>query len=460
MAKAGQIDRRNYHWLLGVIYVMILFGLVMILSASSVRAFAATGDSYHYVKRQLIAILLGSILILLFSQIRVRALSKIATASIFVAIAMLAAVLIPGIGKVAGGSSRWIPVGFFNLQPSEFTKIAVALYTADFLARRKNKPISLNDLIYPYGILMIIIVFLVMEQPDLGTTLSICLLAFIMLFLGGLNLKYVAAIAAAGLAGGAYFIFSSEGGYRLERFKAFLDPSSDPLGSGWHIKQSLIALGSGGLFGAGLSLGRQKFFYLPAPHTDFIFAVIGEELGLLGTIFTVSLFVIFTYYGIKISLRCKDYFGRLLGIGLTVMIAIQALVNMGAVTGVLPVTGIPMPFISYGGSSLLVNMAAVGILFSIALNNIREDLLVGRRRNLRLVVGNRSSNRLSNRSTSRSSKSRSASGSRSRLDLTTKTSKTRRAKSNAGGNKRRRNSRSRISRSSSRQGTPKGKKRS
>ncbi|MBE0447698.1 MAG: putative lipid II flippase FtsW [Actinobacteria bacterium] len=467
MVRGKIKDRHIYYRLFGLIFVMVLFGLIMVLSASSARAFDSTGDSYYYIKRQLISVAIGSVALLFFSQIPVRSLQKLALPAIIAAILMLFTVLIPELGKTTGGASRWIPIGGFRIQPSEFAKLAVILYTADFLTKRRK---FLGDFkeIYPYSAVMILIILLVMKQPDMGTTLAICMAAFVMIFIGGFNLGYVIGIGTAGLITGAYLIYSAS--YRLERITAFLNPMADPLGKRWQIMQSLIAFGSGGLFGVGLGMSKQKYFYLPAAHTDFIFAIIGEELGLLGALFTISLFAFFAYYGIRVSFRCKDHFGRLLGAGLTSMIVLQALVNMGAVTAMLPITGIPMPFISYGGSSLIINLASAGILLSIAVENRREASSRRRGPKLFLVQDEKAKNRettgkkrgirrgLSKR-LARSPNTRSKTSSKKSSTGTTK-SKVRRVKASASGDKRRRNSRTRVPGSSSRRSSSKNKRRS
>lgn len=480
-AKKKIRDRKNYYRLLGIVFIMILFGMVMVLSASSVRAIASNGDAYYYIKKQLISVIIGSAALFIFSQIPSSKLQKFAPHAIFITLAMLVAVLVPGIGKHMGGSSRWIPIGGFHLQPSEIAKIAVVLYTADFLSKRKNNLSDMKDLVYPYGLIIAAIALLVLKQPDLGTTVTICLAAFTLIFIGGVSLRYVATIGITGLIAGTYAIYSSK--YRFKRFAAFLNPEADPLGAGYHIRQGLIAFGSGGIFGVGLGMSRQKYFYLPAAHTDFIFAIIGEELGLLGTLFTVLLFAAFTYYGIRISFQSKNLFSRLLGAGFTSMIALQALINMGAVTAVLPITGIPMPFISYGGSSLIVNLAAVGMLLGIALENEKEASLRERAPRLHAIVKEGSGGRKKpikvsrtireaskKRASAGSSKVKAASSTRSAKTSKSKSAKkesaksnarkTRRVKANAGSNKRRRNSRPHLSRAGSRQSTSKNKGRS
>jgi cell division protein FtsW len=365
-SKISVSNQSNYYWLLGTIYILVLFGLVMILSASSVRAYNSMGDSYYYIKKQLVALGLGSTLLLLCYLFPIKRLQAFSKVAIVASIALLAAVLFPGVGKEVDGASRWLALGSFRLQPSEFAKIAVIMFTADYLSRHKRGLKHLADL-QKYAIALGIIIALVMIQPDMGTTITICLSALSMLFIYGLNLRYIMGIILSGGVVGALLIYIEP--YRFSRLMAFVDPSKDPTGAGWQIKQSMIAFGSGGLLGVGLGMSGQKHYYLPAAHTDFIFAIIGEELGLIGTLFVLSLFTIFAYYGMRVSLSSKNRYAQMLGSGITASIVMQAIVNMGAVTGILPVTGIPMPFISYGGSSLIVNLIAVGMLMRIAKEN-------------------------------------------------------------------------------------------
>jgi len=479
MARGKTKDRRIYYRLLGIVFVMVLFGLIMVLSASWVRAFASAGDSYFYLKRQLIAVAIGSVALLLFSQLSLNNMQKLARPAMIASVLMLFAVLIPGVGKTAGGATSWIAIGGFQIQPSEFAKLAIILFTADFLARKRKELNDIKELIYPYGLVVVLIIGLLMKQPDMGTALALFMTIFAMLFIGGLNLGYIALLGSGGLIAATYFIYTAS--YRLKRITSFLDPTADPLGSGYQINQSLLAFGSGWLFGIGLGMSRQKYFYLPEAHTDFIFAIIGEELGLIGTLFTIMLFALFTYYGIKISLRCKNHFGRLLGGGLVSMISLQALVNMGTVTGLLPITGLPLPFISYGGSSIIVNLASVGILLGIAIENEKGVSSRKRRPKLFLIENEetedkkttrkkRGSRRSSSKrtaagssktSSTRSSKTSSKSSTRSSKKKSTATSstRTRRTRTNASSDKRGRNSGTRVSGSSSRRSPSKGKKR-
>ncbi|MHB8840180.1 MAG: putative lipid II flippase FtsW [Candidatus Aquicultor sp.] len=473
--------KKDYHRLLGVVIVMILFGLIMVLSASHARAYADTGDSYYFIKKQLIAAGIGFAALMLLSNIPLKTMQRVVRPAMWAALGLLVAVLMPGIGRNAGGATSWIPLGGFQVQPSELAKIAVILFTADFFS---NKSKGLKDVreLYPYAGVILLIIFLIMKQPDLGTTVALCITLFVMVFVGGLNMKYIAAAASLGAVSVVTLIYARP--YRLNRITSFLNPDSDPLHTGWQIKQSLLAFGSGGLTGVGFGMSRQKYFYLPAAHTDFIFAIIGEELGLLGTMFTISLFALFAYYGIRISYQCKNQFGRLAGVGVTSMVALQAIVNMGTVTGVLPITGIPMPFISYGGSSLMANLAAVGILLSIALEGNSGSASRRRRKPLRAVDREdieetstkkgkhrvKSSRKRASAQSSRSGASSARSRSRARVaraKALEETSKARtkkvkkrktRSRVNASNNKRGRNSGSRVSRAGSRQSATKSKK--
>ncbi|MEW6189193.1 MAG: putative lipid II flippase FtsW [Actinomycetota bacterium] len=361
----------SYYWLLGTTTVLLLFGVIMIFSASSVIAYTKEGDSYYYLKRQLLWAFLGVISMSLLARYDYHKLRRLSTMGIMITIALLALVLIPGMGKTAGGASRWLTLGQFNLQPSEFAKLTTIIFTADILTQKHREITNLSHLLIPLVPIVIFIALLVVFQPDLGTAFAICLSIFILMFLAGARIHHIIGVGLVGCASTFLLIFSA--GYRRQRFLSFLNPWSDPRGSGFHIIQSLLAFGSGGLRGVGLGLGRQKFFYLPASHTDFIFAVIGEELGLLGTLLVVALYSILAIIGLRISLKSRDRFGRLLGAGVTCMILIQALINMGAVTGAIPITGIPLPLISFGGSSLFFTLCSIGILLNIASQEPRKS---------------------------------------------------------------------------------------
>lgn len=354
----------TFYSLLLITILLCFFGVVMVTSASSPIAASELHDSLYYLKRHLIGLAVGVVFLVIFMSIDYRKLRRLATVFFLGVIVLLAIIFIPGVGKEAGGAARWIDLGLFNLQPSELAKLAVVLYAAYFLSRKKKDYSRFSELIFPLFILVGLALALIIMQPDMGTTIIISFVLFILLFLGGINWLQLSVVGIAGLAAAFILIFTKA--YRKARFFAFLNPEKDPLGSGFHIRQSLIALGSGNIYGKGLGKGLQKFFYLYAPHTDFIFAVIGEELGILGTVGLIIFYFLFAYLGIKISYRAPDRFGKLLGFGITSIIIFQAIINMAAVTGALPVTGIPLPLISYGSSSLVVTLAEIGILLNIA----------------------------------------------------------------------------------------------
>lgn len=386
-----------YYLLLGVVVLLLLFGTVMILSASSIIAYNRTGDSFYYLKRHLVAVLIGLSVMIVFSRLDYRKLRKFSLLPLVVALLLLLMVLVPGVGKVAGGSSRWLPFGFLNLQPSELAKLAIVFWAADILARKRKEIFDLKELLVPLAPVVAAFCLLVIAQPDLGTAIVICVTVFAMMFLAGARTRHIVGIGAVGLASAVFFVFSEE--YRRQRLLAFLDPTADPQGKGFHIIQSLLAFGSGGLRGVGLGLSRQKFFYLPAAHTDFILAIIGEELGLVGTLGLVLLFTCLVYLGIRISLKSHDQFGRMLGAGITCMILTQALINMAAVTGLIPITGIPLPLISYGSSSLVFTLSGVGILLNISAQTRRLTGVRGESSSLRR--GNSRSHLSSDRSVER-----------------------------------------------------------
>jgi cell division protein FtsW len=352
---------------MGSTLFLLLIGLVMIYSASSVSDLVNTGDSAHHLKRQLMWIAAGLVLLILVRRFDYRRLRAMSWPFYLVSLAGLVAVLAVGVSK--WGAQRWLAVGSYTIQPSEYAKLACVMVTALMLTELKRREIVPKEF---WGRLLLAtsaVILLVMLQPDMGTTMSIVVSVYLVLLLGGVNWGALMAIATAGagLALGAVLIAD----YRAARLFAFLDPRADPQGSGYQTIQSMLAFGSGGVDGVGLGMSRQKFFYLPAAHTDFIFAIIGEELGLIGTLAIVAGFVVFAYAGVRIALGTRDTFGRLLAGGMTAMIVTQALMNMAAVTGLMPVTGIPMPLVSFGGSSLTFTMLCVGIMLSISLHGTK-----------------------------------------------------------------------------------------
>lgn len=345
--------------------LLVLLGLVMILSASSVASFASSGSSFTFFKRQLLGALLGTVAFFVFIRMDYRHLRKISIPFVIVTMAMLVVVL-SGLGMVAGGSARWIPLGPIAFQPSELAKLALIIFAADVYSRKKEESFQeLSHTLLPMMPVLGIYTILIMLQPDLGTTLLMGVIGMGMLFIAGAPMRYLIPMGVTGTALALGAALSED--YRRDRILAFLDPWKDPLRNGYQTIQSLIALGSGGWFGVGLGASRQKWLYVPNAHTDFIFAILGEEMGLVGTFTVVGMFAFLVYLGIRTAQRARDRFGMLLASGITLWMGAQALVNMGAVTASLPITGVPLPLVSFGSTSLVITMACMGILVNIAL---------------------------------------------------------------------------------------------
>jgi cell division protein FtsW len=283
---------------------------------------------------------------------------------LLVTVGALALVLHPGSGVEAYGASRWVSLGPFTIQPSELAKLALVVFAATTLSRSFPHLSNPRRVLVPLAPVVVLVCGMVMLQPDLGTTVILAGSTFLLLFAAGVPLRYLTLSGLAAAAVGATLIMSAH--YRRVRFLSFLHPWADVKGAGWQLAQSLIALGSGGWTGVGLGASRQKWMYVPNAHTDFIFSILGEELGLIGEIVVLATFTVLLYSGIRVAVRAGDVFGRLLAAGIVSWFALQVVVNLGAVTGLLPITGVPLPFLSYGGSSLVVSLAAVGILVNIA----------------------------------------------------------------------------------------------
>lgn len=359
------IDRRSPDLVLfGAVLALVGYGVVMIFSSSGVAAYEQFGDAAYFLKRQVLWAALGFGGMFLAATVhygRLRAYTLPLLAAAFV---LLAAVLVPGLGRVVNGARRWIGVGPLTLQPVEVAKLALVLYLANFLANRGSGARSFAKGVVPPLLFAGAIGGLALVQPDMGSAVIAVATTVLMLFAGGAHLGHLAGVAAlsAPLAAAAAYLEP----YRRDRLLAFLDPWRDPRGAGFHIIQSLVALGSGGIVGVGLGHSRQKFFYLPERHTDFIAAIIGEELGFVGLAVVLLLFAVVLYRGMRISMRAPDRYGSLLAAGLTGSIVLQAILNVGVVTGSLPVTGVPLPFISFGGTSLVFTLVSVGILLNIS----------------------------------------------------------------------------------------------
>jgi cell division protein FtsW len=358
----------TYWLLLAVACALLVIGLVMVLSASSVFALAKQGDAYAYFKRQLLWVVGGVVVMLVVSRIDYRRWRRLGTPLLVVAFAGLVYVLVHPGAVSAYGSTRWIAVGGLTVQPAEFAKLSLLLFSADVLTRKAKLLGDVRHLLVPVLPLTMLLAALVMLEPDLGTTLLLSAIAFGMLFVAGTPLLLLGGIGALGLTAGMGLILSAP--YRRSRFFSFMDPAADPQNGGYQFIQGRLALGSGGLLGVGLGASRQKWSYVPNAHTDFIFAIIGEELGLLGTLSILLLFVAFAYAGVRVAQRAPDPFGRYLASGVTIWIVVQALVNIGAVVGVLPITGVPLPLVSFGGSSMLVLLAATGMLLNVARHEV------------------------------------------------------------------------------------------
>lgn len=344
--------------------MLICIGIVMIYSSSSIYAWERYKDGFFFLKRHLSFLFIGITLMLFIMAIDYRKLSKFSKPILIVALVLLGLVLVPGLGREVSGAQRWFRFKFLSFQPSEFANLAIIIYVADFISRKGDLMKSFFRGFLPPICILGLAALLILMQPDLGTTVAISLVVLIMLFVSGVRPVYLVSMFLASLPVLYLLVFNV--GYRRARILAFLNPWADPRGSGFQIIQSQIAIGSGGLFGAGLGHSKQKLFYLPAAHTDFIFSIIGEELGLIGTLGVIILFIIFIQQGLKVAKNAPDKFGYFLALGLISMLSLKAIINIGVSCGVLPTKGLPLPFISYGGSSFIFDLVSVGILINIA----------------------------------------------------------------------------------------------
>jgi cell division protein FtsW len=359
--RAG--SQLEYHLLVLVTLALVAFGLVMVYSASSARALLGSDDPAYYLKRQALYAVLGLVALVLFLRTDYHRLRHAAGPLLLASFVLLVSVL--AIGTAVNGARRWIPIATLTFQPSELAKLALALWTAGLLARRPA-PQTLNDLVRPIGLVVGAACALILVEPDLGSALAIAIMVAAILLVAGTPVRTLA--TGTGIAGTLVLAAIWLEPYRRARIFSFLDPWHDPQGAGFQSVQAMIALGSGGIFGVGLGESVQKIYYLPEASTDMIFAIIGEELGLVGVLAVIGAFALFAYAGLNIALRCRDPFGKRLAAGLTALVCGQAAVNVSAVMGLAPLTGVPLPFVSYGGSSLVVSLASVGILLNIAVN--------------------------------------------------------------------------------------------
>ncbi len=344
--------------------VLVCIGIVMIYSSSSIYAWERYGDSFYFLKRHLFFLLVGLVLTFLVMLVDYRLFRKHARLLLWIALALLVLVLIPGVGREVSGARRWFRFKFISFQPAEFANLALIIYISDFICRKGDKIKLLFKGFIPPVCVLGATALLILLQPDLGTVIALGGVVLIMLFVAGSRGTYILSLLLCSLPALYFLVFKVA--YRRVRILAFLNPWLDPKGTGFQIIQSQIAIGSGGLFGRGLGHSQQKLFYLPAAHTDFIFSIIGEELGLAGTLGIIALFMIFIQQGLKIIKNAQDKFGYFLALGLVLMISLKAIVNIGVSCGVFPTKGLPLPFISYGGSSLIFDLVSLGILINIA----------------------------------------------------------------------------------------------
>jgi cell division protein FtsW len=349
--------------LFAAVAALVAIGLIMIYSASSATAYATYRDTAYYLKRQLVWLLVALAAAFLAYRIDYRKLRSAAPVGIALAFVGLISVLVPHLGQASGGSRRWLGAAAVSFEPSEVSKIALVVFLAAKLAAMGEGVRSLVRGVVPCLLVTCALAVPVLLEPDMGTASLLIFTAFGMLFCAGARVEHLAMCALSMLPVAALAIGSSA--YKRARIFAFLDPWKDPQNTGFHIVQSLLALGSGGLVGMGLGASRAKFFYLPEQYTDFIFAILGEELGLLGAFGVIALFVVFAFRAVRIALAAPDRFGMLLALGCTLLIVIQAFVNIGVVTSSWPVTGVPLPFVSFGGTSLVVSLVAVALIVNI-----------------------------------------------------------------------------------------------
>ncbi|HLF69159.1 MAG TPA: putative lipid II flippase FtsW [Gaiellaceae bacterium] len=360
MTAEGRFDQK----LLTLVTLgLVAFGLVMVYSATSAAAALGNGDSMAFLERQAAYALIGIVVMAAASRFDYHRLRYLALPLLLVALGLCAAVLVAS--PAVNGAHRWFVVGPASFQPSELAKLALGLFAAVYLARRQP-PRTFGALMRPLGLVTALFGGLILLEPDLGTTISLSVMLLAVLLVAGVPLRLLTAASILALGVGFVAIWAEP--YRRARVFSFLDPWSDAQNSGFQIIQAMIGIGSGGFTGVGLGEGPQKALYLPEAHTDMIFAVVGEELGLLGSVLVIGAFAAFGYAGFRIALRCRDPFGKLLAAGLTALVCGQAAINLAAVLGIAPLTGIPLPFVSYGGSSLIVLLAGVGILLNIAVN--------------------------------------------------------------------------------------------
>jgi cell division protein FtsW len=347
--------------------ILLGLGLVIIYSASSVLAADRLGDSHHYLKRQGLFCLLGLCLLIVGKNIPYTLYRKLTYPLLFFSLALLVLLAVPGVGVKIGGATRWLRFGPISFQPSELAKLSLAMYLAYSMAKKGPDMVSFSKGLTPHLLVAGMFIALILVEPDLGTSVIIGGWVLILVFVGGVRFHHLLSVLLLSVPVLFWLVWQAD--YRLKRWWAFINPWEDPQGLGFQIIHSLLAFGSGGVFGVGLGNSKQKLFYLPEPHTDFIFSIVAEELGLLGFATIILLFSVLIFRGIRIALNAPDLYGSYLALGIVTFIGLQVMINAGVVMGLLPTTGLALPLISYGGSSLVVNLLGIGILLSISARN-------------------------------------------------------------------------------------------
>ena len=375
MAEEEKFQRYNvlkinieYYFIFVIVFILSIIGIVMVSSSSIAVGDRYFNDPYWFIRRQIVWWVISFIVFIILSKINYRFYSKISIFFILISIGLLALVLIPGLSSPVGGSRRWLNLFFFNIQPSEIAKIALIVFVCDSLNKKYKENSVFKNIIWPSFVVLLVITLLIFLEPDFGTVVIIWIVIFLIFFIGNVRFPHMISLGLAGIAVLVAYMFMED--YRRERIFAFFNKTADTGGVNFQVNQSLIALGSGNIIGLGLGNSIQKYSYLPEAHTDFIFAILGEEFGMVGTLVVIALFLLLAFIGIRICLKTEDYFGRTLAGAITGLIIAQSVLNIAVVIGLMPVTGLTLPFISSGGSSLLVNMACAGILLNISRQNL------------------------------------------------------------------------------------------
>ncbi len=366
MAKKRKRKMKQGDFILTILVLgLVVFGVIMVFSASYYSSISETGDPYGYLKDDIKWAVFGAFVMLIAALVDYRVYSRLAPILLVASLILLVLLFTP-LGVTRNYATRWIGVGNFTIMPGEVAKICAIIFVAWFLSKDPKRIKSFLKGILPLLILCGLYFFLIIKQPNLSTAITICAIIVGMMFVAGLNILYLISVGILGAAGIFGMILIDKEGYWMKRITGFIDPFQDPLGSGWQVIQSLLALGSGGLFGVGLGKSIQKTLYLPEPQNDFIFSIIGEELGFIGCLILILCYIVLIWRGFHIALNAPDLFGTLLASGITIMLSVQVILNIAVVTSSMPPTGITLPFVSYGGNALLLFMGSFGILLNIS----------------------------------------------------------------------------------------------